>query len=157
MGKSDKGFAADARLGIIGKFQEEQFVQKWKFDRLDLSKINIEANMGAVKLKGGLLLMNDDPIYGNGFSGNIEGTFSAFGPITCKAIFGKKEFKYWYVDAAVHGLKLQAGPIQISGFAGGAFYKMTRRPNAGPDFSPSGLSYLPNENTGLGMKAMIFG
>ncbi|MCL5244263.1 hypothetical protein M4I21_00475 [Cellulophaga sp. 20_2_10] len=157
MGKSDKGFAADARLGIIGKFSEENFVQKWKYDRIDLSEINIEANMGAVKIKGGLLLMNDDPIYGNGFSGNIEGTFSAFGPITCKAIFGKKEFRYWYVDAAVHGLKIQAGPIQLSGFAGGAFYKMTRRANAGPDFSPSGLSYIPNDDTGLGVKAMIYG
>ncbi|WBU89250.1 hypothetical protein [Cellulophaga omnivescoria] len=157
MGKSDKGFAADARLGIIGKFQEENFVQKWKYDRLDLSEINIEANMGAVKIKGGLLLMNDDPIYGNGFSGNIEGTFSEFGPITCKAIFGKREFRYWYVDAAVHGLKINAGPIQLSGFAGGAFYKMTRQPNAGPDFSPSGLSYIPNDDTGLGVKAMIFG
>lgn len=157
MGEKSKGFAADARLGIYGKFKEEQYKQRWKYDRLELSKIGLEANMGAIKLKGSLLLMDDDPIYGDGFSADIEGTFGSFGPITCKTIFGKKEFRYWYVDGAIHGLKIQVGPFQISGFAGGAFYKMTRRPNAGPDFSPSGLSYVPNKDSSLGVKAMVFG
>ncbi|MFI8606676.1 hypothetical protein ACIGCP_19580 [Cellulophaga baltica] len=157
MGKEDKGFAADAKLAITAKYSEEQYVQQWNYDGLDLSEINIDANLGAVQIKGGLALMIDDPIYGNGFSGDIEGTFSAFGPITCKAIFGKKEFNYWFVDAAVHGLKLQAGPVQLSGFAGGAFYKMTRKANGDPNFSPSGLSYIPNKEASLGMKAMVFG
>ena len=156
MGKESKGFAADARLGIFGKFEEVNYKQRWKYDRLDLSRINIEANMGAIQLKGGLELMDDDPIYGDGFSAEIEGTFGSFGPITCKAIFGRNEFRYWYVDAAVRGLKINVGPLQISGFAGGAFYKMTRRPNAGPDFSPSGLSYVPNADSSLGVKAMVF-
>ncbi len=156
MGKESKGFAADARLGIFGKFQEENFKQRWKYDRIDLSRINLEANMGAIKLRGGLELMDDDPEYGDGFAADIEGTFGSFGPITCKAIFGKTDFRYWYVDAAVRGLKINVGPLQISGFAGGAFYRMSRRPNAGPDFSPSGLSYVPNEDSSLGVKAMVF-
>lgn len=157
MGKEDKGFAADARLGIFGKLAEEQYVQRWGYDRLDFSEIYIDADMGAIQLEGGLRLMDNDPIYGNGFAAHITGTFGSFGPISCKAIFGRSEFRYWYVDAAVHGLALQAGVLQIEGFAGGAFYKMTRRPNAGPDFSPSGLSYIPSSNSGLGVKAMVFG
>ena len=157
MGEKDKGFAGEARLGIIGKFSEEGKRQRWKFDRVTLSKINIEVNLGAMKLKGGLLLMVDDPEYGDGFMAEIEGTFGSFGPISCKAIFGKKDFRYWYVDGAVHGLTIQVGPIQISGFAGGAYYRMTRRKGVGAKFSPSGLSYVPNEDTGLGVKAMVFG
>ena len=157
MGSEDKGFAADARLGIFGRYTEEQYEQRWKYDHIDLSKISLEANLGAIELKGSLLLMDNDPIYGDGFSADIEGTFGSFGPITCKTIFGKKDFRYWYVDGAVHGLKIQIGPFQVSGFAGGAFYKMTRRPNAGPDFSPSGLSYMPNEDSSLGVKAMVYG
>lgn len=157
MGKEDKGFAATTRLGIYGRFEEREYKQQWKYDRLDLSEFYIDANLGAIQLKGNLILMDDDPIYGDGFSSDIEGTFGSFGPISCKAIFGKNEYRYWYVDGAVRGLKIQAGPLQISGFAGGAFYRMTRRPNAGPDFSPSGLSYLPDENSGLGVKAMLFG
>ncbi len=156
MSAKDKGFAANTRLGIFGKYSEEQYKQRWKFDRLALSEIDINVDMGAVQLKGSLLLMDDDPVYGDGFSADIEGTFGAFGPLTCKAIFGRKDFRYWYVDGAVHGLKIQVGPLQVSGFAGGAFYKMTRRPNAGPDFSPSGLSYIPNEKSSLGVKSMLF-
>lgn len=158
MGKKDKGFAGDARLGIFGKFQEENYKQRWKYDRLTISKINIEVNMGAIELSGGLELMNNHPEYGDGFSADITGKFGNFGPITCKAIFGKKDFRYWYVDASVKGLMIQAGPITITGFAGGAFYKMTRRKGVNiTDFSPSGLSYLPNKSTSLGVKAMVFG
>src|SRR5690606_21965772 len=102
MGSDDKGFAADARLGVFGKYAEEQYEQRWKYDRIDLSKITLEANMGAIKLKGSLLLMDNDPIYGDGFSADIEGTFGNFGPITCKTIFGRSEFRYWYVDGAIH-------------------------------------------------------
>ncbi len=158
MGKKDKGFAGDARLGIFGKFQEENYKQRWKYDRLTLSRINIEVNMGAIELSGGLELMNNDPVYGDGFSADITGKFGSFGPITCKAIFGKKEYRYWYVDASVRGLTIQVGPLTITGFAGGAFYKMTRKPGGNiTDFSPTGLSYIPNESTGLGVKAMVFG
>ena len=158
MGKESKGFAADARLGIFCKFREENYKQKWEYDRIDLSRIHIKANMGVVQLEGGLTLMNNHPEYGDGFEANITGTFGTFGPINCKAIFGKKDFRYWYVDAAVHGLMIQAGPITITGFAGGAFYKMTKRPGGNiTEFSPSGLSYIPNKSTSLGVKAMVFG
>ena len=161
MGQESKGFAATTRLGIYGSLQEEQYKQRWKFDRLDLAAIAIDANTGFMTLKGSLQLMDNDPVYGDGFAADIEGTFgkegSGIGPITCKAIFGRSDFRYWYVDAAVHGLKINVGPLQISGFAGGAFYKMTRRPGAGPDFSPSGLSYLPEKNAAFGVKAMLHG
>ncbi|WP_233195807.1 hypothetical protein [Aquimarina sp. MAR_2010_214] len=151
-----KGFAADARLGIFGKFEEKEYKQRWKYDRLDISAIAIKADMGAIQIEGSLVLMDNDPVYGDGFSAELTGTFGSFGPLSCKAIFGKNEFRYWYVDAAVKGLKIQAGPFQINGFAGGAFYRMSRKPDAGPDFSPSGLSYIPDETTRLGMKAAVF-
>ncbi len=161
MGKESKGFAAEARLGIYGAFQEEHYKQHWKFDRLDLSSIAIDANTGFMQLNGSLELMDNDPIYGDGFSAEIAGTFgkegSGIGPISCKAIFGRSDFRYWYVDAAVHGLKINIGPLQISGFAGGAFYKMSRVAGAGTDFSPSGLSYIPEKDAAFGVKAMLFG
>ncbi len=153
----DKGFAGSTRIGVYGKLYEEQYKQRWKYDRLGIDEIFLDADMGAVQLKGLLVLMDNDPVYGNGFSAELQGTFGSFGPLTCKAIFGKKEYRYWYVDAAIHGLKLQVGPMQISGFAGGAYYRMNRRANAGSQFSPSGLSYIPNNTTGLGVKAMVFG
>lgn len=155
MGKKDKGFAADTRLAIIGTFGVEERKHRWKYDRLELERISLEANLGAIQLEGSLHLMQDNPEYGDGFSAEIKGTFGSIGPIECKAIFGKKEFRYWYLDAAVKGLKINAGPVQISGFAGGAFYKMTRR-GFSSSFSPTGLSYVPDDKYGLGVKSMVF-
>lgn len=156
MGESDKGFGGTAGLKIVGEVVEENRKQKWKYKDLELSKIEIEANMGAIKLSGGLELMQDDPEYGDGFSAEIEGTFGSFGPINTKAIFGKKDFRYWYVDASIDGLKINVGPMQLSGFAGGASYRMTRRAGVSvSEFSPSGLSYIPSTTAGLGLKAMV--
>jgi len=156
MGESDKGFGGTAGLKIVGEVLEENKKQKWKYKDLDLSKIEIEANMGAIQLSGGLDLMRDDPIYGDGFNAEIEGTFGGFGPITTKAIFGKKDFRYWYVDASVRGLKINVGPLQLSGFAGGASYRMEKSPGASvAEFSPSGLSYRPSATAGMGVKAMV--
>jgi hypothetical protein len=152
-----KVFGGGTRLGIYGKFAEEGYRQKWKYDRVELQEIHLKADLGGMSIEGSLLLMENHPEYGNGFSAEVKGTFSSFGPVTCKAIFGKKDFRYWYVDGAVHGLKIQAGPIQISGFAGGAYYRMTRRKGVGPKFSPSGLSYIPNADTSIGVKAMVYG
>ncbi|WP_438711006.1 hypothetical protein ACSTS3_21090 [Aquimarina muelleri] len=152
-----KEFGGSTRLGIYGKFEEEGYRQKWKYDRIEMRDIDLDVDLGGMAIEGSLLLMEDHPEYGDGFSAEVEGTFSSFGPITCKAIFGKKDFRYWYVDGAVHGLKIQAGPIQLSGFAGGAFYRMTRRKGVGPKFSPSGLSYVPNKDSSIGLKAMVFG
>ena len=152
-----KGFAGTTRLGIFAKEDLTENRLRYKYSHLDLTEAHVDGDLGAVKIKGSLLLMNNDPIYGNGFSAEIAGTFGSFGPITCKAIFGKKDFRYWYVDAAVHGLTIQAGPITLTGFAGGAFYRMTRKPDAGPDFSPSGLAYVPSEDSSLGVKAALIG
>ncbi len=152
-----KGFAGGTTLRIIGEYQERNYRQRWKFKRVKLTAIDLKADLGAMKLEGSLELMEDDPEYGDGFSAEIRGEFGKIKPVTCKAIFGKKDFRYWYVDAAVHGLMIQAGPITITGFAGGAYYRMMRRPGNITDFSPSGLSYVPNKTTSLGVKAMVFG
>ena len=153
-----KGFSGSTRLKIIGEIEDDGGRQRWRYKDLDLSRIELEADLGKIQLKGGLDLMQDHPDYGDGFSAEIEGTFANFGPITTKAIFGKKDFRYWYVDASIRGLKINAGPIQLSGFSGGASYRMTRRPGVSvAEFSPSGLSYLPSETSGLGLKAMVIG
>ncbi len=158
MGKKDKGFSGSTRLKIVGTLENERGRQRWDYKRLDMSRIFIDADLGKIKLSGGLDLMQDDPIYGNGFAAEIQGTFGGFGPMKTKAIFGKKEFRYWYADAMINGLKIQAGPIQLSGFAGGASYRMTRSAGVSvAEFSPSGLSYIPSNNSGLGVKAMVMG
>ncbi len=158
MGEKDKGFSSETRLGIKGKNDASESKQKWKFDGVELSEIKLDANLGAIAFKGSLFIRDNDSIYGNGFSGDVTAKFGEhLKGIKSTAVFGKKDFRYWYVDGAVHGLTLPFGPMQITGFAGGAFYRMTRKPGTEKVFAPSGISYIPSKNSRLGLKAATFG
>jgi hypothetical protein len=149
------GASATARIGIKGKMYEEDYKQKSRYDGLDLSAISIDANFSGLKIKGSLILMENDPLYGNGFNADLEVDIQSIVNVKAKAIFGRSTFRYWYFDASA---KWQGtSPFMINGFGGGAYYKMRRRPgiNVG-EFSPSGLSYIPDEKINLGVKALVY-
>lgn len=151
MDKSE--FKADARLGIKGTLENQGNRQRWKFSGLDLSAIKIDASFSGFKMKGGLDLFEDHPTYGKGFNADLKVEVTGAFEVSAKAMFGKKEFRYWYFDASA---KLTGTSYIINGFGGGAYYKMKRSAFADPtEFSPSGLSYEPYEDTGLGLKALV--
>ncbi|WP_025740904.1 hypothetical protein [Aquimarina pacifica] len=158
MNESDKGFSANTRLGIKGKNDASASKQKWEYDGLDISAIEVEANVGLVSFEGNLTIRDNDEVYGDGFVGEVTATFGKVKKVKSLAIFGKQEFRYWYVDAASHGLNLPPiGNIKITGIAGGAFYRMTRTTSSREEFAPSGLSYIPDYNSRFGVKTMVFG
>ena len=143
---------ADARLGIKGSLVNQNNKQQWKFAGLDLSQININGNFSGFSMHGRLDLLENHPIYGNGFNADLDVETAAFA-LHAKAIFGKKDFRYWYFDASA---KLTNASYFINGFGGGAYYKMKRSAFADPtEFSPSGLTYEPYEDAGLGLKALV--
>ncbi|TDW52796.1 hypothetical protein EV144_1011489 [Flavobacterium sp. 270] len=150
------GAGATARIGIKGKMYDDGFRQRCKYDGLDLSAINIDCQFSSLTIKGGLILMDDDPVYGDGFNADLEVGIADMINVKAKAIFGRKTFRYWYFDAAVKWPPVPS-PFMINGFGGGAYYKMHRNQDiAIGDFSPSGLSYTPDEKINLGIKALIY-
>lgn len=150
------GAGATARIGIKGKMYDDGYRQRSRYDGLDLSAINIDCKFSGLTIKGGLILMEKDPVYGNGFNAELEVDVAKVVNVKAKAIFGRTTFRYWYFDAAVKWPPTPA-PFMINGFGGGAYYKMHRNPDiAIGDFSPSGLSYTPDEKISLGIKALIY-
>ncbi|UNY99051.1 hypothetical protein MQE36_01575 [Zhouia spongiae] len=169
------GFGAETTLGILAENVEEDQKQKWVFDGLDIQEIYVAANMGGFSFDGRLLLMQDDPEYGDGFAASLEAKFKSLGEITIKSsgIFGKTDgYRYWYFDAMIDDLAPPGSPgiIAPKGFGGGAYYKMKRKGFSSAfstayysdneieerDLQGTGkLAYAPNENMGLGVKAMI--
>lgn len=136
--------------------------REWVYDSYKLTQIKINAEFGKVSFKGSLDFMNDT-IYGKGFNGIVILKVSTI-EIGAGAMFGTKTgsdgtpFKYWNVDAYVKGLNINfLNIIQIQGFSGGATYKMD--PIAADKDYPvtlSGVSYVPNENSFLRVRAGIF-
>ncbi|WP_374175268.1 hypothetical protein [Flavobacterium tructae] len=150
------GAGATARVGILGKMYDDGYRQRSRYAGLDLSAISIDCQFSSLKIKGGLILMENDPVYGNGFNADLEVDVAEQVNVKAKAIFGRSTFRYWYFDAAVKWTPTPA-PFMINGFGGGAYYKMRRNSDlAIGNFSDSGLSYTPDEKISLGLKALIY-
>ncbi|UTN06333.1 hypothetical protein L0669_10590 [Flavobacterium bizetiae] len=147
-------FNGRTKFNIVGKFAKDQGIQKWKFDHLKFEEIKIAADLGGVKFKGSITLMDNDPVYGNGFKGMLGADFTGGISVEANAIFGSTTFRYWYVDAMVDNLNIPAGAITFKGFGGGAYYRM-KKDGYSNRFVASGSNYVPDADTALGVKAMI--
>jgi hypothetical protein len=143
---------------LHGKFEEKEGWQSWQFDKLVLSTIVIDTKISdALKIKGTLNILRDDPIYGDAISGSIDAGFMGGKiKVQARAMFGSKDYRYWFVDAKADfgaGITI-IPPFTLQGFGGGAYYHMKKQ---GVDMlaSPSGVTYVPDDNTALGIKAAI--
>ncbi|CAM1362377.1 conserved hypothetical protein [Tenacibaculum sediminilitoris] len=171
-----KGFSGGTKLGIKGKFEKNNERHRWKYDGIDIQRINVAADLGSVKFKGFVDIKNNDPVYGNGFYGELEADFNSIN-VKASAWFGRTDVRYWYVDAyadlSAMATKPMIGPVEINGFGGGAYYHMKKMSNP-PKLvyqgeldkegnplpvktpkPPSGMDYVPDAESGLGFRAML--
>ncbi|HSZ71325.1 MAG TPA: Ig-like domain-containing protein [Cytophagaceae bacterium] len=124
---------------------------KWKFYKFRVYEIDLLADFSSLKVFGKIIFMQDDPIYGNGFYGQVNMTYSGKFTIMSEAIFGAKTFRYWYVYAQID-LPVPitvVGPFMLGGFGGGAYSKMSIAPRG------SAIPYLPDSTSSFGVKAMV--
>lgn len=147
-------FKGQTKFYVVGKFAKNAGIQKWKFDHLKFEEIKVSADLGGVKFKGSITIMDNDPVYGNGFKGMVGADFTGGISVEANAIFGSTTFRYWYVDAMVDNLNIPAGAITFKGFGGGAYYKM-RKDGFSSSFVASGSNYVPDIDSALGVKAML--
>lgn len=151
-------FGGETRISVVGAFEEKGDYQTWKFEKLQLDLISIHAELGsAMTIDGTLQILRDDPVYGDAIGGTIKmKVLNGKVKIDAKALFGSKDFRYWYVEAKADlGLGIMViPPIAINGFGGGAYYHM-KKDGVNMQASLTGVNYVPDENTGLGLKATV--
>ena len=165
--KGNNSFGAEGYGTIYGRLEDTPLgVQVPKFEHVELSRAGIDVDMGAFKLAGYVEYYKAHPIYGHGFRGSIK---AAFGKskmrisVDANAMFGNtRGFNYWYADALMTfspGIPLVANGVKLAGFGGGAYYHMTRalKNNFANELgrTPSGISYEPDKETFLGIKASV--
>lgn len=148
-------FNGRTKFDLVGKFNENDGIQKWKFDYVKFERIDLSADIGGAKFAGSIIIMDNDPVYGKGFKGNLKAEFKGGIKVEANAIFGKKDnFRYWYVDAMADNLNIPCSAFVIKGFGGGAYYNM-KKEGFSSSFTASGAQYVPDEPSSLGIKAMI--
>jgi hypothetical protein len=184
MNSEDKSFSASTHIQALVKLEEKEETytdaegtvatrthHKWKFDKIKVNTVELNCETQAFKLKGSLSIYDDDPVYGDGFSGNLNFSID---PVLKKGVkvnayFGSKDsYRYWHLDAYVPigSIPIYPPVLYMTGIMGGASYHMVRKQNFSMDFSklnvpsaaPTGdeaLVYIPDEKTGLAFMAGI--
>ncbi|TAG11986.1 MAG: hypothetical protein EAZ41_05180, partial [Sphingobacteriia bacterium] len=137
----------------------------FEFENIKLTSVNIAANYSGVEFDGALDIM-DDKNYGRGFSGQMILTVAKVVKIKAGAMFGTKfnadgsSFTYFNVDGGADfkpaGVML-FGTVKITGFQGGVSYKMdVVKPSGNYPVTVTGVSYVPNENSFLRLRAGVY-
>ncbi len=155
-------FAGGTRLSIVGKMDNGD-LQRWQYKRMDIAQIEVNATIADIfKIEGNLNVLNNDPIYGDGFGGDMKITFNKVLNglnVNARGMFGCSTFKYWFIDgiATIPGVGIPVYPsFFLNGFGGGLTYKM--KPvgidyTNGDVLSSTSMVYVPDESMSLGIKA----
>ncbi|MDO4228649.1 MAG: Ig-like domain-containing protein [Capnocytophaga sp.] len=161
VGLQEQKFSAEGGFSIHAKRVKNQ----WVYDTFDVSELALNnVDVVVATVSGRLQLMKNDRTYGNGFKAMLAVTIDKPSiELEASAVFGNKDFRYWGFDAAVDGLNIPAGYITITGFVGGAYYRM--RPKDGiSTHSENGtigmqraFDFVPDPTMGIGLKAGILG
>ncbi len=145
---------------------------KPKYLGVEVESIHIDAHTPAVIIKGEVDFYKHDPIYGNGFKGDITAKFTTLElTIQAGAIFGNTKyipnhvgngFKYWMVQAQVNlpppGIVFMTG-LAFRGFGAGVYSRMQMTPPAIFDATTANAStfggavFTPCDTISIGFKA----
>ncbi|MFC4095529.1 hypothetical protein [Euzebyella saccharophila] len=149
------GSHATTSMDILGKLEESSKIQAWKFEKVKVDGVKVDYKKSGVHLTGGLQIMDEDPTYGNGFAGELSVDITKLNyKASAKAMFGSTTFRYWFVDIWSDSKESGSSKLPINSLAGGLSNKMKRITNGKTtEFNPSKAVYVPDANTGLGLRA----
>ncbi len=159
MNKNDKGIGANTRF-FVNAFVEVNpdasgsynSRQRWRYDGTLVQRVFIKGSVSIFSINGGIDLLKDDPVYGNGFHGQVGLMINKILQDTAKVevYFGTKvNYKYWCAKIDIP-TNIPMGTVTLSKLVGGAYSNMERK-----DLYSDNSEYIPKENTGLGFMAGV--
>ncbi|MGV4528963.1 hypothetical protein [Ornithobacterium rhinotracheale] len=161
VGLQEKRFSASGGLQINGAIITEDNRQRWEYDGLSLSKFALRnVDIGVATVSGTLEFMSKDPLYGKGFKAFLNAKIKSLqdAEVGVNAIFGYSTFRYWGFEGSVDNLNIPTGAtVKITGFTGGAFYRMVPDKEMSLQYSDRALVMTPDESVGVALRAGVYG
>lgn len=158
VGLQDKGFSASGAVFIEGAMTSVDARQSWEYKGFRVSKLALnKVDIKVATISGELEIMTGDTYYGDGFRGFLAAEVLDKVNVKVNAYFGYNKFRYWGFEGSADGFTMPTPlGVDITGFTGGAFYRMK------PDPARSGkgeraLVFVPNEKVGLALRAGVYG
>lgn len=138
--KSINGFEAATDMKI--KTQWDGSTKKFKYNGIEMTKLEIGAELGVMTVNGMIQLYKEDPTYGTGFRGDLNVTMKMGIVVTGVIQVGKigdgnpqnesaNNYRYFMIDIAAKwtmgGLPIPGvGAVAFYGFGGGMYRNMQR-------------------------------
>lgn len=163
-----KGKINTTQQSFAGDYPVTHTKTIWQFDKVSITGVSIDLQTSPFWLRGTLLFKEDDPVYGNGFMGELALKLPKVmdNEASTSVCFGKlQDYRYFYVDAKVPVKFNIAGYVTITRLLGGLYYHMTPNKTTEIDMiglvknpaNPSGnvFNYVPSQASSLGLKAGV--
>lgn len=160
VGLQEKRFSASGGMKIKGLITNENHRQNWAYNGFDLTELTLRnVDIGVATVSGSLNLLRKDPLYGNGFKAFLNAKISALENVEVgvNAIFGYSTFRYWGFEGSVDNLNIPTGVVKITGFTGGAFYRMIPNGAMSLQHKNRAMVMTPDESVGLALRAGVYG
>lgn len=139
---------------------------KWQFDRIRIGALGVNVETAPFYLCGTVQFFEEDPVYGDGFRGQLRFMIRNVLKDTASAqcVFGNVGHRYWYADVFLPvNIPLGGAPFTLTRISGGLYRRMrpqystsaqciqtlTQNPQPG---SPS-QQYFPDAVISTGFKA----
>lgn len=161
------------KLGVSIAIKDGTNGQKFypEYIGTSLDSISIYTNMSAAKIQGSIAFINSDPVFGDGFKGDISAKFNSINLfVSVGAFFGNtsyhssQRYRYWKVEALAilppPGVVFMSG-LAFRGFGVAAYHHMNATyagvtlpsPSATSSMSTtSGAVFTPNDTIAFGFK-----
>lgn len=176
----NSGFSIGTKLRLKGKIETVQQTYggeapvtvtktNYKFDKVIIDGISLSIKTSIIELDGLIIFRDDDPVYGDGFYGQVNFLIKDVLPEKAgiTVCFGSKEsYRYFYYSATIPTrLPLGSIPITLTKLVGGIYYHM--KPNISSQQglinasqslttgTNNALSYIPDPAMGIGFKGGV--
>ncbi len=155
--------SAEASLAVWAKLHMPQDGAHYvEADGVAMSDYELTKDFGIVELSGDIGYFEDDPVYGNGFGGDIQAKFNIGDGYEAQVLFmsGRTvrvtpdtgHYRYWLLDAYTNipRTPLFAG-LYLSGVGGGIYHNMQMQVEEDENDFFQSFTFLPNEDVDLGL------
>ncbi|MBC6997704.1 hypothetical protein [Cytophaga sp. FL35] len=151
----DSGIHGDVGLEINGALEQGDLL-KWRYQGIEVTDIEIDVKRKSFEFYGKASFFKDNPIYGKGFSGELQLYAEDLGiEVGARGLFGAVDgYRYWFVDGHGRPTKNNNTNFTIFDIGGGVYHHMRKAGMDETATSLSGIKYQPDINTSLGFKAL---
>jgi hypothetical protein len=126
----------------------------WGIKKINVNEIQLALNISALQFKGTVRIKQDDPVFGDGFAGEIDCSIAeVLKGIKIGITFGNVNgYSYWYTGGEV-SLSIQVGPVTITSFKGAIYYHMKEKE---VKFGMLEMAnFIPSKEVSIGLKVGV--